>query len=1007
LVLKTLRVTTTALTAGALLACFLAVQVSLAQDPQGAVVGTVTDSSGGRINGAAVSVEQPDSGFRRATTANSIGEFRVEAIPPGQYRVRVGAPGFAEVVVSLRIAVSAVPTLPIVLKPQSIQQTVQVEGNGSSLVPQPLETTSSVEKMTVYSRDLESIPLAHRSFANIAYLTPMTQPVEPSDPTKARITAVSFAGSSGLNVDLSVDGGDNNDDWIGGFLQNYSPEAIQEFVVRTAQFDADTSRTNGGSIIISTRRGTDEWHGSGSYYYRGRALNARNVLDNPAPNPKQPFSRQNAVFTLGGPVVKERLWFFSSFEYVHENASVAYSANSLNEFNALAQLASDGLIPGVSSISVPTSVLVPFRDTLFTTRLDWSQSPRSLWFFRTALDRNNTHNDLVQQATLPSAGAFTRSNYYSFLISQQYQFSGSWLGSFTFQANGFHHTKQRNSNLGFALAFPFSANFHTASGFETFGDNQFVTPITAFPILRDQQKYQFRYDVTRSAGTHAVKFGGNFIHEPVLSGILANNLEILAQFPQDPTFYLANPSQFPIDYVSGSTTRGCPVPPMSSFCLGGNGGFSQSIRRLGLYVQDSWRIVPRFTVNYGVRYDTTFGLFRAEGRDQSQNPAFVTLKDLGIPLVPGIPHDYRGAIAPRLGIAYAPGSAENTVIRAGIGLYYNDLAQNGWANAFQGVNQPAQGIRLGPGDQGALIDPRYRTPYALQASFGVEHEFRNSWQFNVQYEHQQGVHQYRRYEYVGSFTLPMDAPNISLFRTDNRSRYDGVSFVVQHRFSRRFDLIAHYTLASASTWGAVVGELFDYVNGVTDVRNPFGQGDHGPSGEDVRHRLVIAGTLLLPGKFELSTLSQFESARPFTISTPVDLNNDGLNTNDRAFVNGVPTTLDEFRGTPFAQVDLRVSREFRMGERLAVRPFAEFFNLLNRSNPGNNFVGDIAALPIPVNNLSNATAFCLNPPNCTQTKPIRSINDLRVPAGALGDFFGPGTTVGIPFAAQLGLRVTF
>ena len=101
-----------------------------------------------------------------------------------------------------------------------------------------------------------------------------------------------------------------------------------------------------------------------------------------------------------------------------------------------------------------------------------------------------------------------------------------------------------------------------------------------------------------------------------------------------------------------------------------------------------------------------------------------------------------------------------------------------------------------------------------------------------------------------------------------------------------------------------------------------------------------------------------------------------------------------------------MSREFRVRERISLRPFAEFFNLLNRANPGNNFVGDLAALPTRVNDLSNATAFCLNPA-CTQTRPIRSLRDLRVPAGALGDFFGPGTTVGIPFAAQLGIRLTF
>jgi len=122
----------------------------------------------------------------------------------------------------------------IKLQPAEVQQSVKVEGTGQSLSAQSIETSSSVVKTMIGLRDLDEIPLAHRSFANIAYLAPMTEPVEPSDPTKARITAVSFGGSSGLNVDLSVDGGDNNDDFIGGFLQNYSVDAMQEFTVRTA-----------------------------------------------------------------------------------------------------------------------------------------------------------------------------------------------------------------------------------------------------------------------------------------------------------------------------------------------------------------------------------------------------------------------------------------------------------------------------------------------------------------------------------------------------------------------------------------------------------------------------------------------------------------------------------------------------------------------------------------------------------------------------------------------------
>src|SRR5260370_17849797 len=169
----------------------------------------------------------------------------------------------------------------------------------------------------------------------------------------AGFVGVLFGRSSGFDVDLSVDGGDNNDDYIGGFLQNSSPDAMQEFTVRTAQFDADTSRTNGGSIIISTRRGTNNWHGSLAGYFRNESLNARNDLDNPAPNPKQPFSRQNYMGTIGGPLEKDKLCVFSSLEYINENASVGYSALSLGEFISLPQLASSGKIPGVTSIAEP------------------------------------------------------------------------------------------------------------------------------------------------------------------------------------------------------------------------------------------------------------------------------------------------------------------------------------------------------------------------------------------------------------------------------------------------------------------------------------------------------------------------------------------------------------------------------------------------------------------------------------------------------------------------------
>jgi outer membrane receptor protein involved in Fe transport len=983
---------------------------SAAQNPRGALRGVVVDQTGARVPAARISVRALGFSADRQVSGDEHGEFRVDDLPPGAYRVSVVAQGFAEASSDVSVLVSGVRDITVTLKPRSLRESVSVKGPTSSISTQPMDTASAGLQGTVTAEDLQSIPLAARSFANIAYLVPGTEPVEPSDPTKARITAVSFGGSSGLNVELSVDGGDNSDDYIGGFLQNFSPDAIQEFAVRTAQMSADTSRTTGGSVVITTRRGDDDWHGVAAVYERAAALNARFPIENPAPDPKQAFSRQNYVGTLGGPIQKGRLWFFSSLEFIQEHASIAYSPSSQAQFNALAQLASMGLIPGARSIRVPRNVPVPFNDFLGTTRLDWAQSARSKWFFRDGLDSYVTDNDLVQQGTLPSTGVTSHSNYFNFLINEQYAFSPGWLGSLTLDASILHHTKARNSELGFALAFPFSSTSQTVSGLETFGDNQFVTAITAFPILRNQQKYQFRYDVSHSSGRHAPTFGVNFIHEPVLSGALPGTAEKFYTFPKNPLDYLSDVSAFTAISQCDPSITNC---PNSRFTPASEGSFAQNVQRLGLYAQDSWRVTSRLTINYGLRYDTTFGLFDASGRSQSENPALQTLKALQIPLASSAPHDYRSGFAPRLSIAYSPGQLQKTVIRAGVGLFYNDLAQNGWVTAFQAVNSPP-GQCVNPGDSGcipsggtgAVIDPRYKTPYSLHVTAGVQHALNSKWVLSADFTHEQGNHGYRRYNYTAGVNLfspdPSNqrfVPDISVFRSDNRSSDTALSIHLQGSVSRQLNLIANYTLASAKTWGCVLGELFDYVNGVCDPLNAFARGDYGPSGEDVRHRFVLAGTLHIPGGFDLSTLSQVESARPFTIT-----NADG---SDRAVVNGVKTGLDAFRGTPYIQVDMRVSRPIVFHERWSLIPFVEFFNLFNRNNPGANYVANIAALPVPVNDPSNATSICRNPPVCTQFVPITGLRQLEFPAGGLGDFFGPGTTVGIPFAAQLGIRLTF
>lgn len=1033
---------------------FVATLQCRAQDFRGSIVGEVVDSSGAAVPSAKIVARSSQTSFERDAVSDAHGEFRLADLPAGLYRLTVTKAGFSEAASDVLAVVSSVQDVKVTLKPAPIEQRVIVQGEASSITTQPINMTSAVHGGAVSAHDLETLPLPARSFANIAYLIPGTEPVEPSDPTKARITAVSTGGSSGLNNELSLDGADDSDDYIGGFLQNFSPDAIQEFAVRTSNEEADTGWTTAGSVVITTKRGTNDWHGDAAMYDRQAALNARFPIENPAEtctngvcvsNPKQPFSRQNYVGTLGGPIAKSKVWFFSSFEAVHENASIAYSPASLTQFNALAQLAQMGLITGVPSINVPSTVPIPFRDYLGSVRFDWAQSQKSNWFLRTSEDNYVTNNALVEQGTLPTTGLLTHNNYWNVALSNTYTFNSDTVGTLVLGASLLHLTQARDSNLGFALAFPFSSTALTISGFETFGDNQFATPITLFPDLRNQEKYQSRYDLSHIVGTHSIKFGVDFIHEPVLGGAFASTAETLASYANNPTFYVQNPGVFGVFNkgcvnFTASDTSTCTFTPAS------DGSFNQNVQRLALYAEDSWRVTNKLTANYGVRWQSTWGLFLGSGRNEADNAAYITLRALQIPVVPQLPHDDHAQIAPRIGFAYSLGNNEKTVIHAGFGMYYDDLAQNGWATAFQGVNNStfttgpcsltggpgtyalsgSGCLNGGSGATGNLVGSPYSTPYAIHVTGGMEHAFNRNWVMSADYVYEDGVHGYRGFSYTSGTNLftplipttdPNYAadqanvvPNVNVFESDNRSKYNALMLHLQGNVTRRFNLVANYTLSRADTWGCVLGELFDYVDGTCQLSNgqldAFGPGDYGPSGENVTDRFVLAGTLNLPGGFEVSSVNQFESARPFTIT-----NADGTG---RIYVNGVYTSLDEFRGRPYIQSDLRVTRPFRVNERWTILPFAEFFNLFNRNNPGANYAANIVQLPIPasqmapdpITGITNVTSVCANPA-CTQTTAITSLRQLEIPEGGLGDFFGPGTTVGIPFAAQLGVRVTF
>ncbi len=293
-----------------------------------------------RVARAQVVVESAGSSITREATANDRGEFRIEGLLPGSLSRHRDRQRFCPSHCRCRCRRErgaryrghahsrngrARPSMCRAILPRLPRETI--------------DTASAVRGGVVGSQDLETLPLPARSFANIAYLVPGTEPVEPSDPTKARITAVSTGGSSGLNNELSVDGADNSDDWIGGFLQNFSPDGIQEFAVRTSNEDADTGWTTAGSVVITTKHGTNDWHGDARFLRARRQRSmpvSRLRIRRPIPSSR---SRGRTMWARwAGRSRKTKYGFFTSFENVHENASIAYSPASTPQFDALAGL---------------------------------------------------------------------------------------------------------------------------------------------------------------------------------------------------------------------------------------------------------------------------------------------------------------------------------------------------------------------------------------------------------------------------------------------------------------------------------------------------------------------------------------------------------------------------------------------------------------------------------------------------------------------------------------------
>jgi hypothetical protein len=372
--------------------------MSGAQQPASSTLsGIVTDPNGAVVAGARVSVTQKSTGLERDATTNGEGLYVLTNLAAGEYEVRARASGFAqqhEVTLMLRVGQSA--TLNFSLGVSGPETTVTLGDRDSAI---EVNTTSSVVDGVVTERFIENLPLNGRNFLELALLVPGNSPAPNFDPTKTNSVAISSAGQFGRGGNVTIDGADNNDDVVGGVLQNVTQEAVQEFQIATNRFSAEYGRSASSVINIVTKAGTNELHGSASFFMRARALQGLPATFDRTSNDEPPFDRQQYAFALGGPIKRDRAWWFGAFEYRNQDGAVLVGARDTTRRTITRSFA-----------------LAPLNDLLGTVRADWRLADTDDLSFRYSIERAD---DVSASTLIRSLGSASQRQSHLFADRRQ------------------------------------------------------------------------------------------------------------------------------------------------------------------------------------------------------------------------------------------------------------------------------------------------------------------------------------------------------------------------------------------------------------------------------------------------------------------------------------------------------------------------------------------------------------------------------------------------------------
>src|SRR2546427_1324337 len=912
-----------------LVVTFLAVGSVYAQSPTGTIAGVVTDSSGARLPAARVVITNRDNGLTRNLVASTDGDYSAAALPSGVYTVAAEANGFRRLERAATVEAGTPTTVDLTLEIGQVTEQVTVDD------ATPLINYESHQVGGVISRkQIENLPLNGRNFLDLAKLEPgVTNPIRG---TNNRI----FVPLLGAGVQttprigftrVTVDGADINlVGTIGAGLQ-VSQEAVQEFQLSTVNFDLATSVTSDGAVNIVTRSGGKDFHGSGFYFYRDHNLSAYPGLSRDASNPDPFFQRQQVGFQLGGPIRKDRAFFFTRYERNNQRGVISVQQRT-PDFIPLG-----GVFPS------------PFVGNQFTLRLDAHLNANNNGFVRYTHDGNSAFAP-VNGTPLPSAWSHVNNWVDQPMLALTSVVSTTVVNDLRF-------------SYFFVSAPEIPAAAEDCSGCFGAGAPRIIVQNSGLVFGTNRRlslvgrRYQLTDGLVWQRENHRLRFGFDWEDTRFSASAIAQEPAGITLWSPDDVrnFNATSPPAQQIPLPSSFLTLNDILQlPLRSFttAVGPGQTLQRDFRKyrimdlFRLYAADTWRVGPRLTVNYGVAWSY----------EPNSLNVYLSKPKLLAPLLGADnlnpPKAQTTNFSPTLGFAWAVTRDGKTVIRGGAGRYYDPVSFNSvdLENERQALFPLGTGRRTSPctaisyqSRPGALCftknptaftaanllailpdiradlmaqlnpnnrdftfrnidlnktgsnlsDPFYQTPYALHFSVGVQrqlahdlvltadfawrrflHTFISGIDYNRSNSPQPVIPKCSSSTQANDLTAVCSNGTITFDNTSGIAQYKGLLVRLEKRFSHRTQLLASYALGSdkgsngAAPSGAEVAAFgFNNFNWFEN---------YGPLPTDIRHILNVSGFVDLPWRFQVSFSVSAYSTPPFSAYLGgTDFNGDG------------------------------------------------------------------------------------------------------------------------------------